>query len=580
MFETAERRQVVDEETYEAQAPLLRRALLAAQVRLRAERVSGLVLFMGMQKGGTGDTVNLLNSWMDPRWLDTLAYGAPTDVERARPRFWRDWRDLPPHGQLGLRLGAWYEDPLAARVAGRLDRGGFAQSLDEIADFEALLAADGVLILKFWMHLGREVQKERLKALAADPLQSWRVDEHDWVEWRQHGARVAAAEEMILHTSTGQAPWHIIEGSDARYRHLRVGNILLAALTHHLDAQGEGAAQPSAPSVPSVAGSAPGNAVGASVEAADRVAVADVGAELDEGAGSDAERDEPEDEADKVQHSDAVPLPIRPRSILQDVEMGENPRKSAYERDLAGLQGRLHRLHRSAAREGVALVVVFEGWDAAGKGGAIRRMTAALDARHYRVLPFAAPTDEERARHYLWRFWRHLGAAGSVTIFDRSWYGRVLVERIEGFATGAEWQRAYAEINHFERQLVAAGTVLVKLWLHISPEEQAARFAARAETPYKQWKITDEDWRNRSRWAEYEAAVHDMVERTSTAQAPWQVVPADHKRRARLMVLDAVCDRLTAALPAGADEGGKGGEKGGKKRSAKSGGRKRDRDDD
>jgi polyphosphate kinase 2 (PPK2 family) len=316
------------------------------------------------------------------------------------------------------------------------------------------------------------------------------------------------------------------------------------------------------------------------VEAGDGVAVGD--ADLD--AGAEAERDEPEDEADKVQHADAVPLPIRPRSILQDVEMGENPRKSAYEADLARLQGRLHRLHRSAAREGVAVVVVFEGWDAAGKGGAIRRMTAALDARHYRVLPFAAPTDEERARHYLWRFWRHLGAAGSVTIFDRSWYGRVLVERIEGFATGAEWQRAYAEINHFERQLVAAGTVLVKLWLHISPEEQAARFAARAETPYKQWKITDEDWRNRSRWAEYEAAVHDMVERTSTAQAPWQVVPADHKRLARLMVLDTVCDRLAAVLPAGADEGegGKGSAKGGKKggKGGKKGGKKGDRDDD
>lgn len=552
MFETAERVQVVDEATYEAQAPLLRRALLEAQTRLRAARVSGLLLFTGVEKAGTGDTVNLLNAWMDPRWLDTLAYGPPTDVERARPRFWRYWRDLPPHGELGLRMGAWYGEPLAARVAGRLGDAAWERALGEIADFEELLAADGMLILKFWMHLGRDAQKARLEALAADPLQAWRVDERDWSQWRQHGAMTRAGEEMLLGTSTGHAPWHIVEGSDTRYRHLRVGNVLLAALNHHLDARGAPAPKPEAPSV-----------------AADpppaEVAVVDEG-------------DEPEDEADKARHAPAAPTPIRPRSLLCDLEMGDNPSKAVYERELARLQGRLNGLSRRAQAAGVPLVAVFEGWDAAGKGGAIRRVTAALDARHYRVLPFAAPTDEERARHYLWRFWRHLGAAGSATFFDRSWYGRVLVERIEGFATAAEWQRAYAEINHFEGQLAAAGTALVKLWLHITPEEQARRFAARAETPWKQWKITEEDWRNRSKWAEYEAAVHDMVERTSTAVAPWTMVPANHKRHARLVVLDAVCDRWAAALGEGEGEGEAAGEasasgKGGKKKRKSKGGK-------
>ncbi len=516
MFETADAPQAVDEETYETQVPLLRHALLDVQRRLRAEGVSGLLLFAGVEKAGTGDAVNVLNGWMDPRWLDTLAYGPPTEEERARPRFWRYWRDMPPHGELGVRLSAWYRAPLLARVAGELDEDGFARALDEIAAFEELLAADGMVIVKFWMHLGKAAQKARLEALAADPLQAWRVDARDWAQWKQHAELIRAGEEMLLRTSTGHAPWHIIEGSDPHYRHLRVGNIVLAALEHRLASSCEPTPQPE---VAPIAAEAMGDAI------------------IEPSAESAGEPAEP------------APTPIRPRSLLRDVEMGKNISKGRYEKDLARLQGRLNQLQRRAQAAGVSLVAVFEGWDAAGKGGAIRRMTAALDARHYRVLPFAAPTDEERARHYLWRFWRHLGGRGSATIFDRSWYGRVLVERIEGFATAAEWQRAYAEINHFERQLVEAGVVVVKFWLHITEDEQAKRFEERANTPYKQWKITDEDWRNRARWHDYEFAVHDMIERTSTARAPWVVVPGNHKRRARLVVLRSVCAALEARLP-------------------------------
>ncbi len=507
MFETADRPQTVDDALYEAQEPLLRHALLEAQQRLRQAGRAALLLFAGVEKAGTGDTVNLLNAWMDPRWLDTLAYGPPTADERARPRFWRYWRDLPPHGRIGLRLGAWYTGPVSARVAGRLDAAGFDRALEQIADLEALLADDGLIILKFWMHLGREAQRARLEALSGDPLHAWRVTELDWAQWRAHGDLLAAGERMILRTSTGDAPWHIVEGSDPNYRGLRVGNILLEALEARL----------SPPTDPPSQAPAPEDAV----EADDR---ADDGAE-------------------------AHPIPIRPRSILRDVEMGDKPPRSHYERELVRLQGRLNLLQRRAHAAGVSLVAAFEGWDAAGKGGAIRRVTAALDARRYRVIPIAAPTDEEQARHYLWRFWRHLGPAGSVTFFDRSWYGRVLVERVEGFATDAEWRRAYAEINHFERQLCDNGTVLCKFWLHITRDEQAERFEARQKTPYKQWKITPEDWRNRARWDDYEVAVHDMIERTSTAGAPWTIVPGNHKRRARLVVLETLCDRLEAALP-------------------------------
>jgi polyphosphate kinase 2 (PPK2 family) len=212
------------------------------------------------------------------------------------------------------------------------------------------------------------------------------------------------------------------------------------------------------------------------------------------------------------------------------------------------LQGELNRLGRRANRARTGTIVVLEGADAAGKGGAIRRITAALDARQYRVIQIAAPTDEERARHYLWRFWRHLPRLGRFTIYDRSWYGRVLVERVEGLAREAEWMRAYKEINEFEEQLVEHGIVLVKLWLQISDAEQLRRFQEREQTPWKQYKITDEDYRNRAKSHAYEAATNEMIERTSTDYAPWMLISAEDKRSGRVQVLRTLCDRLGAAL--------------------------------
>ena len=191
---------------------------------------------------------------------------------------------------------------------------------------------------------------------------------------------------------------------------------------------------------------------------------------------------------------------------------------------------------------------MFEGLDAAGKGGAIRRVTQALDARQLPRLPVAAPTDEEKAQPYLWRFWRHLPRTGHVAIFDRSWYGRVLVERVEGFASEDEWLRAYGEINDFEEELADDGIVVVKFWLAISKEEQLRRFEEREQSAFKRFKITDEDWRNREKWDEYDDAVNDMVDRTSTPQAPWTLVEAEDKHWARVKVLKTLCDRLTREL--------------------------------
>ena len=229
---------------------------------------------------------------------------------------------------------------------------------------------------------------------------------------------------------------------------------------------------------------------------------------------------------------------------LGDVDTSKTVSKDKYKTTLEVLQGRLNRLQREAAADGRALVLVFEGWDAAGKGGAIRRLVGALEPRAYRIYPVAAPTDEERAQHYLWRFWRHVPRAGRVAVFDRSWYGRVLVERVEGFASAAEWGRAYDEINDFERQLTDHGAVVVKYWLHITKAEQERRFKERARSPYKSWKLSEEDWRNRAKWDAYEVAVNEMVARTSTEAAPWHLIAANDKNAARLEVLTVACNAL------------------------------------
>ena len=507
MFRAAEIGRKITKADFKALVPPLRIELVALQQAIRkAARFPVIVVFAGVDGAGKGETTNLLNEWMDPRWIDTRAYGPPSDEERERPPTWRYWRDLPARGRIGLFLGSWYSVPILRRVEGDLDDGEFSMRLERIARFEQALADDGALILKFWMHLSRDAQKKRLKALEKDASQSWRVTKRDWQNWKNYDRFIGAAEDALTRTSTAAAPWTIVEGVDERYRSILVCTTLRDAVRKHLAALNP--PQPKAAARPKTA-----KAIAAA------------------SAGKDP----------------AVSIGDQP-SILDALDMAKTVPKADYEKRLLASQGRLNTLYRKAKAQGRSTVLVFEGWDAAGKGGAIRRMVQALDARDYAVIPVAAPTDEERAHHYLWRFWRQLSRAGRVTIWDRSWYGRVLVERVEGFATPAEWHRAYSEINDFERDLIDHGIVLIKYWMHITNDEQFRRFEDRAQTPYKQWKLTDEDWRNRDKWADYQRAVSDMVERTSTRHAPWVLIEANCKRSARLKVIDTVCDQLDTAL--------------------------------
>ncbi len=507
MFRTAELGHKVSREDFEAVAGPLRIELLELQQNLRKADFKVILVFAGVDGAGKAASMNLINEWMDPRWIVTRAYKTPSDEERERPEYWRFWRDLPPKGMIGLFLSSWYSDPILGRVHHLSDPIEFTRRLDRIAKFEQTLADDGALILKFWMHMSKDVQTSRLKKLEKKGVEAPSVLKARWDNLTHYEDFIGAAEKTIMRTSTGMAPWTIVEGTDARYRSLTVLTRLRDALRDRL--AGRQACERSEPAV----------------------------------------RTAPETGAETT-------LVEGVRSVLDALDMRSPMDRKEYSERLQDARARLKKLFIKARDRKITTVMLFEGWDAAGKGGAIRRLVSALDARDWQVIPIAAPTEEEKAQHYLWRFWRHLPRAGRLIVFDRSWYGRVLVERVEGFARDEEWRRAYAEINDFEDQLVEHGVVLLKYWLHITEDEQLRRFELRAESPFKSWKLTDEDWRNREKWPLYDAAVNDMVEQTSPHQAPWVLVEGNDKRFARVKVIETLCDHLEAALArkAGADK--------------------------
>jgi len=491
MFESAEIGHSITKARYRREEPKLRAALLEAQYRLlQKPDFPLLILVGGVDAGGRSETANLLNEWMDPRHIRTEAFGMHDGSDGGRAQMWRFWRVLPPRGKIGIFVGSWYTDPIVHRAEGRMKRAAFERHLEHIRQFERMLVAEGVLVLKLWFHLSREAQKRRLRELRDNRLTAWRVTSGDWARFRNYDRYVKVSAEALRETSTGEAPWNVIDGTDERYRALTAGNLVLDALTRRLDGAAPVVSPSPPPPVPSIDG----------------------------------------------------------RDLLNSLDYTRRLPASRYDKELERAQGRLNLLTRHRAMRERSLVIAFEGMDAAGKGSTIRRVTRALDARFYRVVPIGAPSDEERAQPYLWRFWRHLPPDGRAVIFDRSWYGRVLVERVEGLCSESDWMRAYHEINEYEQELVASGTIVMKFWLSITLQEQLQRFRAREKTVYKRHKITPEDWRNRAKWPLYEQAVCDMIERTSTDYAPWFLVPSTDKRYARVAVIDHIADELEKRL--------------------------------
>lgn len=487
MLETVDLKATMDKDEYRKASEALDLRLPQLQRDLRAAHIPTIVVFEGWDAAGKGSVLSRLLLPLDPRGFKVHNITGASDEEKWRPPMRIFWLTLPAAGTIGIYNHSWYRQVLSERVEDDLSARALQSAYERIRVFERQLADDGMVIVKFFLHISKKEQSKRFKTLSEDPAFAWKVGKPERKRHKHYEDYYEAVEDMLRETSTAYAPWTVVPATDERFERIKVAETLADAL--------------------------------------------------------DAARHRPKPKA-VAPHKKSR----RRTSPLDQVDVGQSLSREEYDRKLPELQGELRRLQHLCYVRRKPLIIAYEGWDAAGKGGNIRRLTRELDPRGYEVVSIGAPEGEEKTHHYLWRFWRALPKAGHITIFDRTWYGRVLVERIEGFATHDEWNRAYREINEFEEQVVRFGSVLVKFWLHISKEEQLQRFKAREETPFKRWKITDEDWRNRERWDDYWDAVSDMIERTSTVHAPWTIVEANDKLYARIKAITVVVDRLKAAL--------------------------------
>lgn len=467
----------------------LRFQLLSAQLELaRSEDRAVVVLVAGHAGTGKGHLINRLNHWLENRLTEVQAL-VPSEDDRRHPYWWRYWTRLPARGRIGIFVHGWVGDALFAGAARRLGDGALADRLQEIVTFESDLRAAGITLVKLWLDIDAEVQGQHLAALEADPETRWQVTEEKWQRHSQHEAIQQLGQQLRRATATDESPWLCLDASP--------GSDLLTPVAEHLIAAMEDGGRP--------------------VAATSRPV---------------------------IEHSVLKAVPQLSDLAEQTGAIG----KTEYREQLASAQAQLAELARRAVWRGIPLVVVFEGHDAAGKGGSIHRLTSALDARTYRVHSIAAPSEQELRYPWQWRFWQRLPTDGSVAVFDRSWYGRVLVERVESLIDEPEWRLGYHQIVDFEDQLLSHGAVLVKLFMAIDSGEQLKRFNARSVTPHKQHKLTDEDWRNRARWDDYQQAIDDMLSATHRSEAPWKLVDANDKRRARLAVLHEVTARLADRL--------------------------------
>ncbi len=471
---------------YDVQIEVLSRDLGRLQREIRGAGIPVIVIFEGWEAAGKGTAINSLMLALDPRGFQVHTIQAPTEEERLHPPLWRFWRKLPQAGGIAIFDRSWYD-----RLFRPITKSTRDDVVADVLAFERTLTESGLLLLKFFLHISRSEQAHRFKMLRAHRATEWRVDKQDLDQNRKYKSWFTTMGLAIEATQCRAAPWQIISANNKRHVTLTVFQTMVAALSSRLALK----------------------------------TVADVAADIGV--------------SERVTSGP---------SLLEYADLSQRIDWELYRSRLSALQAKLRELEHRIYRERIGVVIVFEGWDAAGKGGCIRRLVSGLDPRGYEVIPIAAPTEIERQHHYLRRFWIRMPKAGHIAIFDRSWYGRVLVERVERYCSRNNWMRGYSEIRDMERSLVNANVVLLKFWLQIDQEEQLRRFTARESTPEKKYKITEEDWRNRERWSDYEGVVRDLLVLTSTQSAPWTVVPANDKLSARLLVLETVAERIEQSL--------------------------------
>ena len=487
MFEKLARVPIESEKSaIKAEISALKSRLTIQQQQIKQAKLPVVVLIEGWGAAGKGSLISDIILNIDPRSFNVFSINPPTEEESRHPFLWRYFQKIPEAGQFVFFDSGWYGETVQNRMDDALSGKEYRRRIQSINNFERQLSDNGYLVVKFFLHIPKKIQDERFEKLLSSQNTEWRVSKADKRENKHYEEYASAWDELMNKTDTAAAPWHIIDGSE-RAKWLEVYRVLTKAIDAAL--------------------------------AGERPACA------------------PAEEK----------FPLLSMPLLCDVFLQQEVEEDDYRSRLKEAQSRLGDLHNRIYRQKIPVILVYEGWDAAGKGGNIKRVAAALDPRGYEVVPIASPDKHELSRHYLWRFWNHIPKTGHIAIFDRSWYGRVMVERIEGLC-GDAWKRAYREMNEFEKELSDWGAVILKFWLHIDKDTQLERFSDRQNTPEKRWKITDEDWRNREKWDRYEVAVNEMLQKTSTAYAPWHIIESTDKKYARLKVLGIVIDALEVAL--------------------------------
>ena len=460
--------------------------LLMQQLKLREAKIPVIVLIEGWAAAGKGSLINELISELDPRFYNVTSRSKIRENDDRYPFLYPYAGMIPPEGKIMFFDSGWMSAAVRPFVCREITEQEYKNRVRSVNEFERQLRDGGYLVLKIFLDISKEEQFERLSDLSENADTEWRVKEDDLLQLREHRLFREAFESFM--EETGKViPWHVL---DAKKRKEKIRDAF-RLLTDAIDKAAE-------------AGKYNG---------------------------------EPFEEE--------FPLIKMPK--LSDVDLSRSIPDEEYKEKLKTLQDRLAKLHNLIFRRKIPVILCYEGWDAAGKGGNIRRVSYPLDPRGFDVIPIAAPEPHELARHYLWRFWKEIPRTGHVCIFDRTWYVRVMVERLEGFCTENDWKRAYNEINEFERQLTDWGAVVLKFWIHIDQETQLERFTSRQNTPEKQWKITEEDWRNRDKWPQYETVVNEMLQKTSTENAPWFIIESNDKKYARIRTLTIIVDALEKA---------------------------------
>ena len=473
-----------DETELEARIDEARVKLAQRQMKVKEGKVPVLVMLEGWGAAGKGSVLGKIIKNMDPRFFKVETIDKPSEEELRKPFLYKYFRRIPEVGRFTFLDGGWVDEVVYERLHGNMDDNDYRNKIDSIKRFERTLSDNGYLLMKFFLHIDKKEQKTRITNLLEDKNTSWRVSEEDQWQNKNYDIYQETYDVYLNDTNQSYAPWYIIDGSEKKWAELQILEIMIQGIDTAL-----------------------------------------------------------------MNNGNAVPIlqnvfPLEPIPKLADVSLDVQMSEEEYREELDKCQKKLKKLHNKLYRKKIPVIIAYEGWDAAGKGGNIKRIVSALDPRGYEVNPIASPEPHEKARHYLWRFWTRLPKSGHVGIFDRTWYGRVMVERLEGFCSENDWQRAYNEINEFEKELSDWGAVIIKFWVQIDKDTQLERFTLRQNTPEKLWKITDEDWRNREKWDLYEGAVNEMLQKTNTSYAPWYILESNDKKYARIKALKTVIEEI------------------------------------